>query len=48
MLDDILDTDSTYYGDEKPLTERELEDREDVLLGSLPAILKKLEEKGAE
>ena len=32
----------------KPLTERELEDKEDILIGSLEEILRKLEEKGGE
>jgi hypothetical protein len=48
MLDGILDSDSSYDGDDKELTERQVEDRADILLGSLPLILKKLEEKGAE
>ena len=33
---------------EKELSERELEDREDILFGSLEEILRKLEEKGTE
>lgn len=42
------DTETTINENEKVLTERELEDREDILLGSLPEILRKLEEKGSE
>ena len=30
------------------MTEREIEDREDILIGSLDEILRKLEEKGTE
>lgn len=34
--------------EQKLLTERELEDRQDILIGSLEEILRKLEEKGSE
>lgn len=48
FVDNILDTETTIDENFKQLSERQLEDREDILFGSLPIILKKLEEKGAE
>lgn len=45
---DRKSTNSSNHENEKELTERELEDREDILFGSLEEILRKLEEKGTE
>ena len=45
---DRKDSNSSNHDDEKLLSEREIEDREDILFGSLEEILRKLEEKGTE
>jgi hypothetical protein len=43
-----FDSESSFNEQLYDLTEREIEDREDILRGSLDAILRRLEEKGAE
>lgn len=43
-----FETESSFNEQLYDLTEREIEDREDILRGSLDEILRRLEEKGAE
>lgn len=47
-VDGRIDTASSFPEHEYNLTEREIEDREDILMGSLEEILRKLEDKGVE